>query len=557
MVDDSEGRDAATEERSDPTGPTVAERRPIERSRTVAAPSFPHPETVLREAEIEQARRMGLVGLVFNVIGLGVAQVLGGDPFARQLFVVALAVGAAYNLGLFWVASAASRYRSGYLYAYFAIALVTNGAVLYYLGVFGAVLMMFVLNVYAACLSFGEKVARVALFSALFPVTLLGGAIALGWMEDPGVIAATDALGTIGQLLVVGAFGLFMLFTYRQALGVRRAMVASLAERDEAVRRASHREALFLEARQELERALDAGGMGRFSDQSLGSFELGAVLGRGGMGEVYEAVHKETGAPAAVKMLLPEMIGRPEFVRRFLREVRMAATLDSPHVVEVLEVGDESAPIPYLAMERLQGEDLAQMLRREVRLPPSAVLELVREVGAGVRAAIDAGIVHRDLKPQNLFRVEGEQPRWKVLDFGVSTLLGAEGTLTRGEPIGTPEYMAPEQALAEAVDHRTDLYALAAIAYRALTGLRPVEGEDMKAILAKVSERMPVQPSRLAPVARDVDAFFAIALAKDPADRFDSPEALVEAFEAALDGRLPDAERARAEALLAARPWHR
>jgi len=253
---------------------------------------------------------------------------------------------------------------------------------------------------------------------------------------------------------------------------------------------------------------------------------------------------------------LPEMIGRPSFVRRFLREVRLAATLNSPHVVEVLEVGDESAPIPYLAMERLEGEDLAQLLRREVRLPPDEVLRLVREVGAGVRAANDAGIVHRDLKPQNLFRTSGDPARWKILDFGVSKLMGAEGTLTQGEPIGTPEYMAPEQALSEDVDLRTDLYALAAIAYRALTGLRPFEGEDMKRVLVKVVSHMPLRPGRLVSVNADVDAFFALALAKDPADRFDSPEALTDALAAALRGELPATHRARAAELLAERPWH-
>ncbi len=544
--------------RSDPTGPTVAERAPITRERSSAAPSvlpFPEPEAVLRKAEIEQARLMGWVGVVFNVIGLAIAQLFGGDPLAKRLFMIALGIGVAYNLALVWVASSNERYRTGHLYAYFAIALVANCGILYYLGVFGPVLMMFVLNVYAACLSFGAKIARVALVSAIAPVAVIGGAIAIGLLEDPGLITPTEQLDSTGQLLVVGGFALFMIFTFQQALGVRQAMVTSLAERDEAVRRASHREALFLEARQELERALQAGGMGRFTEQTLGSFELGAVLGRGGMGEVYEATHVETGEPAAVKMLLPEMIGRPGFVRRFLREVRLAASLDSPHVVAVLEVGDEAAPIPYLAMERLEGEDLAQILRREVRLRPDAVLDLVRQVGDGVRAATEAGIVHRDLKPQNLFRTDGDPPRWKILDFGVSTLMGADGTLTDGEPIGTPEYMAPEQALGEAVDHRTDLYALAAIAYRALTGLRPFEGTEMKRVLAKVIGQMPVRPTRLAAVPAAVDAFFAIALAKDKDDRFESADALCSAFASALAGELSAEHRERARALLAEHPW--
>src|SRR5690606_8158022 len=114
------------------------------------------------------------------------------------------------------------------------------------------------------------------------------------------------------------------------------------------------------------------------------SFELGAILGRGGMGEVYEATHVATRAPAAVKLLLPEMLGRPEVVRRFLREVEIAGSLRSPHVVEVLEIGDASAPIPYLAMERLRGEDLAQILRERPRMDPAEVAEMVRQVARGV-----------------------------------------------------------------------------------------------------------------------------------------------------------------------------
>lgn len=121
-----------------------------------------------------------------------------------------------------------------------------------------------------------------------------------------------------------------------------------------------------------------------------------------------------------MKMLLPEALGRPNAVRRFLREVRIAASLDSPHVVRVFEVGDESAALPYLAMERLRGEDLAELLRRETRLGKSAALDMIRQVGRGLEAAAAAGIVHRDLKPHNVFLTE--ERVWKILDFGVSKL---------------------------------------------------------------------------------------------------------------------------------------
>jgi serine/threonine-protein kinase len=238
-----------------------------------------------------------------------------------------------------------------------------------------------------------------------------------------------------------------------------------------------------------------------------------------------------------------------------LREVHIAAELDSPHVVRVLEVGSEGAPLPYLAMERLQGEDLAQILRRERRLKSTRVIELVRQAGRGIAAASAAGIVHRDIKPQNLFLCEGRPRLWKILDFGVSKRVASDGALTQGEAIGTPHYMAPEQATGNEVDMRADLYGLGAIAYRALTGHQPFSGSDIAAILFKVVCAMPQRPSALVDVDPDVDLALAIALAKTPDKRFDDAEELADALAAALRGKLGDAYRRRAGELLAELPW--
>jgi serine/threonine-protein kinase len=250
------------------------------------------------------------------------------------------------------------------------------------------------------------------------------------------------------------------------------------------------------------------------------------------------------------------VLSRHEYVRRFLREVRIAASLDSPHVVRVVEVGDESAPLPYLAMERLRGEDLAQILRHQQRLPANEVVELVRQVGRGLNAAREGGIVHRDLKPQNLFRVDGEQPVWKILDFGVSKLVESGGTLTKGETVGTPNYMAPEQARGDEVDWRSDLYALGAIAYRALTGRQPFRGDELAVILVRVLGEMPMRPSAVAELHRNVDLALALALAKNPADRLESAEQLADVLEAACAGRLQKRHRGRARRLLAKMPWN-
>ncbi len=516
---------------------------------------LPSPETVLLTAEIEQTRRMAITGTLFNIVGLASWPLVGGDRTAKTIATVGLAGAAVNNAWLWYVASDVRRYAQRTLIVYFALSAILNTGIIYYLGVFGPILVMFVLNLYAACLGYDRRVALVTLAGSVVPYVLLAGSVAIGWLPDPGLITATPHIGTVGRSIVVFCFAAFLGLVYAQARRTRELMVESLVQRDEAVRRASHREALFLEARQDLERALHGGGLGRFTDQTLGSYKLGAVLGRGGMGEVYAATHVADGRPAAVKMLLPEVIARPNYARRFLREARIASSLDSPHVVRVFEVGDESAPLPYLAMERLDGEDLAQILRREERLAPRLVIDMVRQVGRGLSAATLAGIVHRDLKPQNLFLSRGEVTVWKILDFGVSKLTDGGGTLTQGEVVGTPQYMAPEQAQSADVGPRADLYGLGAIAYRALTGHPPFPARDIADVMLAVITEMPTRPSLLAPLPPDVDLVLAIAMAKAPGDRFESGEELAVALEAALAGRLDSALRGRGVKLLEELPW--
>ncbi len=517
---------------------------------------LPAPETVLRRSAYEQTRRTAASGLLFNVVGGVCAPLVGGHPIALRLFVLGMISGALYNAWLLYMCRSEATYRQRHAVIYFTVAAFNNIPVLYYVGAFGPIGVMFVMNVYSACLSYSRRVARVVLVGSMLPFALVGGGIAVGVIEDHSVIRLGETVGTGGRILVVICFLVFLVLTYAQARTTRELMVASLVERDSAVRLASHREALILEARQDLDRALSAGGLGRFSERTLGSFKLGAVLGRGAMGEVYEARHVTTGEPAAVKMLLPEVLNRPAYVHRFLREVRIAASLDAPNVVRVLEIGDESAAMPYLAMERLRGEDLATILRNEEHLPQDDVVDLVRQIGAGLAAASAAGIVHRDLKPQNVFRTVDAPPVWKILDFGVSKLAddGDGAGLTRGEAIGTPRYMAPEQARGEDVDIRADLYALAVIAYRALTGQPPFKGDDLP-VLVEVLTRMPARPGSLTPLHAHVDSFFAVALAKRREDRFATPDAMVNALEAALAGKLGRKVRERAGAVLETHPW--
>jgi serine/threonine-protein kinase len=335
----------------------------------------------------------------------------------------------------------------------------------------------------------------------------------------------------------------------------RRVTIAAVERLEQAVRAVSIREALLAEARQELDRQLRIGGPGRYSEQVVGSFQLGNLLGRGGMGEVYEAVDVRDGSEAAVKLLHPASLGDEAALGRFLREAAVAAKLRSPHVARVLEVGTTAGEIPFIAMERLRGDDLMRRLRKVRRLPAADVTALVRQVAAALAEAHAAGVIHRDLKPSNLFLHEGNTPTWKVLDFGVSKVPGHGGTLTAGRIVGTPGYMAPEQTRAEDVDRRSDLFSLAAIAYRSLTGHPPFTGKDVPTILLEVATRMPTQPSQLADLPRDVDRVLALGLAKDPRHRFADAAAFADALAAACAERLAEDLRRLAEARIALEPW--
>jgi serine/threonine-protein kinase len=298
---------------------------------------------------------------------------------------------------------------------------------------------------------------------------------------------------------------------------------------------------------------LEIGKPGRFTEHILGSWRLGAVLGRGAMGEVYEARHVTTGAEAAVKLLRRELLADPRSVERFIREVRVGSTLDSPHVVRVLEAATPDDGLPFLAMERLSGQTLGELLRRSNTLTGIDLAEMLAQVGRAFEIARRAGVVHRDVKPHNLFR--GSDGVWKVLDFGAAALADSSSTLTRGGVIGTPAYMSPEQARGEVVDHRADVYALGAVVYRCVTGRVPFAAGDTPSLLYAVIHDMPLRPSAIAKVDRDLERVLLLALAKDRSARFVSAAELVAAFDAATTGALPDELVRRARAVARQHPW--
>jgi serine/threonine-protein kinase len=232
-------------------------------------------------------------------------------------------------------------------------------------------------------------------------------------------------------------------------------------------------------------------------------------------------------------------------VLRFLRELRTAIGLDSPNVVKVIEVGEN--PVPYLVMEKLEGKNLGDIMKSRRQLPGKEVVDLVRQIGAGITTAAGAGIVHRDIKPQNIFQDRGT---WKILDFGVARAIDAGDTLTQGQIVGTPSYMAPEQASGGTVDHVTDLYALAAVAYRAITGHPPYAAGEIAETLYRVVHTAPARPSSLVDAPYEVDLVLAIGMAKSPRDRFHSAIDLAEALADAYAGTLPLSLREKGEQLL-------
>ncbi|RMH40195.1 MAG: serine/threonine protein kinase, partial [Deltaproteobacteria bacterium] len=318
----------------------------------------------------------------------------------------------------------------------------------------------------------------------------------------------------------------------------------------EASRDALRRQALLAEVRAEYERALVAGGRGVFSGHRLGNYSLGPLIARGGVGEIYEAREVESGRRAAVKVLRGDRLGNREVVDRFLREADVLRRIDSPHVARVYEVGGVDGAVPYIAMELLGGRDLAATVAASGPLDPAQLVQLARDVAAGLEAVHAAGLVHGDLTPRNV--VLASAGGWKLVDFGLAAAAGDAGA---GVTAATVPFAAPERLRGAPANAGTDIYAFAAVLYTAVTGRPPFDAGTSAATIAAVAETMPPSPMELAQVHRDVAAVLRIGLDKSPAMRFASASALADALCAAVVGTLDPAARALAEALERALPW--
>ncbi len=263
---------------------------------------------------------------------------------------------------------------------------------------------------------------------------------------------------------------------------------------------------------------------------------LDRPLGSGGMADVWVAEHLTLGTSVAVKFLRAT---HDESLRdRFTREAQLAARIDHPHAVRVFDHGVTSDGTPYMVMEYVEGESLAQRIRRMGALPPAEVGRLVDQVGQVLRDAHERGIIHRDIKPHNIMVLEREPLYCKVLDFGLAKTLTEDETLTQaGWVLGTPAYMAPEQLVdAKPPTKKSDAWGLSIVAYEALVGHRPFRGHHQAALgLGMLVQRFdPVSQARPG-LPEALDEWFLKALAVDPDHRFPTVEALTRTFLAALE----------------------
>jgi serine/threonine protein kinase len=256
------------------------------------------------------------------------------------------------------------------------------------------------------------------------------------------------------------------------------------------------------------------------------------ILGAGGMGVVYLAEDLQLQRRVALKVMLPTLAVSPSNRERFLREARAAAAIEHEHIVPIFQVGEDRG-VPYLAMPFLKGETLEDRLQREGALPVSEVLRIGRETAEGLAAAQERQLIHRDIKPANLL-LEGDKGRVKILDFGLARGASDNAHLTQqGAIIGTPAYMAPEQAGSKPVDGRADLFSLGCVLYRMATGQLPFQGEDTLSTLMAVASHRPVPPQQLEPrLPFPLDQLILRLLEKAPDRRASSAREVVAALEA-------------------------
>jgi serine/threonine-protein kinase len=270
------------------------------------------------------------------------------------------------------------------------------------------------------------------------------------------------------------------------------------------------------------------------------SIKLVRLLDNGSMGSVWVASHGGLGTEVAVKFMSPDYAKNQNLVTRFSREAHAAAHLRSPHVVQIFDHGVTPDGVPYIVMELLDGESLHKRLKREGPIDPATTALIIAQTCKALTRAHQLGIVHRDIKPANIFLTDADGELFvKLLDFGVAKQEGRDFSMTRtNEKVGTPFYMSPEQLIsAKHVDFRADLWSVGIVAYHAMVGQVPFKANTFgdlclavsRGVFTAASAARPELPGRL-------DAWFQRALAKKPADRFESAKQAAEELDRTVRG---------------------
>ena len=263
-----------------------------------------------------------------------------------------------------------------------------------------------------------------------------------------------------------------------------------------------------------------------------GRYRLIELLGQGGMATIYRATDTGLGRDVALKLLRPEYLRDPDFSSRFRQEAQAAASLSHPNVVTVYDYGEDPSG-PFIAMELVDGEDLATILKRSGALPPRQAARIAAGVARALAAAHAKGIVHRDVKPGNV--LIGRDGRVKVVDFGIARAVAEAQMTLPGTTLGSVHYFSPEQARGDATTTASDIYSLGIVLYEMLTGLRPWKGDSAASVaLARLSGSVPDPVAVRSSLPPDLAAITRKALALDPDDRFSSAGAMADALEASL-----------------------
>lgn len=282
-------------------------------------------------------------------------------------------------------------------------------------------------------------------------------------------------------------------------------------------------------------------------------YHLRQVIGSGGMSEVYDAEDTVLGRAVAVKMLRPEMARDINFRERFRREAQNSGKLNHPNIVSVFDTGEKNVDgitIPYIVMELVNGRTLRDIVREDGPLPAQEAAQLLAPVANALQASHEAGIIHRDIKPANIMLTNTGQV--KVMDFGIARALDdSTSAMTQTSAvIGTAQYLSPEQARGNPADARSDVYALGCVMYEAVTGRTPFEGETPFAVAYQHVQEEPVPPSQYIDTTHltntqrlNIDAVILTAMAKHPADRYQSAWEMSEDLQRMANGQLTEAAR--------------